>query len=473
MHAFNVKRLLLVAALIGLVLLALAACAAPPVGTSGSSAEATVAPTAVPEPTVAPVVETPAALEVPTTTLPALDFGPKPVMPKSGERPLAETVPGQRAGMFTEAPDMTIDPSKVYVATFKTAKGDIAVELYAEQAPTAVNNFVTLANMGYYDGLALHPAGPPAAILGGDPLDTMQGGPGYEIAAERTIPVVAGTLGYLRMPEQINPENLSNGSLFFMTLEDVPDISGVYSAFGQVIEGQDVAQQIAEGDTIEQIVIQEAAESKAPTPAPLPTATPIPTATTVPTPFAPEQSKSGDRPLAKLPVEQRNGMFNTEPAMQLEKGKDYVARIATDAGDIVVDLFEEQTPQTVNNFVALANLGFYDNTSFHRVIDGFMAQAGDPTGTGSGGPGYQFADEIVPELTFDGAGILAMANAGPGTNGSQFFITYDKTDWLNGLHTIFGKVTEGEDVLKAIKLRDPQTATDPGTMIEKITIETK
>ena len=159
--------------------------------------------------------------------------------------------------------------------------------------------------------------------------------------------------------------------------------------------------------------------------------------------------------------------------MQLEAGKDYSARITTDAGDIVVDLYEDQTPITVNNFVTLANQGFYDNTSFHRVIEGFMAQAGDPTGTGSGGPGYQFADEIVPELTFDGAGVLAMANAGPNTNGSQFFITYDKTDWLNGLHTIFGKVTEGEDVLKAIKVRDPQTATEPGTMIEKITIETK
>ena len=166
-------------------------------------------------------------------------------------------------------------------------------------------------------------------------------------------------------------------------------------------------------------------------------------------------------------------MFNAEPAMQLEAGKDYSARITTDAGDIVVDLYEDQTPITVNNFVTLANQGFYDNTSFHRVIEGFMAQAGDPTGTGTGGPGYQFADEIVPELTFDGAGVLAMANAGPNTNGSQFFITFDKTDWLNGLHTIFGKVTEGEDVLKAIKVRDPQTATEPGTMIEKITIETK
>ena len=470
MHALKGKRLLLVAGLLGLLLLALAACSAPPATTTDSSATATIAPTAAPVPTAVPVVDTPIAVSEstsPTVSLPTLDLGPKPVMPEAGERPLAAAAPQQRVNMYQEAPDLAIDPSKVYVATIATSKGDIMVELYAEQAPTAVNNFVVLSELGYYDGLALHPAGPPNAILGGDPSETGQGGPGYQIAAERTIPVVAGTLGYLRLPEQVNPEGLSYGSQFFMTMEDVPDISGVFSAFGQVIEGMDVAAQIAEGDTIEQIVITEAAASKAPTPAPLPTAT------TVPTPFAPEQSKTGDRPLAKLPAEQRDGMFNAEAAMQLEEGKDYSARITTDVGDIVVDLFEGQTPQTVNNFVTLANLGFYDNTSFHRVIEGFMAQAGDPTGTGSGGPGYQFADEIVPELTFDGAGVLAMANAGPGTNGSQFFITYDKTDWLNGLHTIFGKVTEGEDVLKAIKIRDPQTATEPGTMIEKITIETK
>jgi cyclophilin family peptidyl-prolyl cis-trans isomerase len=470
LHAFNGKRLLLVAGLLGLLLLALAACSAPPATTTDSSATATIAPTAAPAPTAVPVVDTPLAVSEstsPTVSLPTLDLGPKPVMPKAGERPLAEAAPQQRANMYKEAPDQVIDPSKVYVATITTSKGDIVVELYAEQAPTAVNNFVVLSELGYYDGLALHPAGPPQAILSGDPSETGQGGPGYEILGERTIPVIAGTLGYLRLPEQVNPEGLSNGSQFFLTMEDVPDISGVFSAFGQVIEGLDVAAQIAEGDTIEQIVITEAAASKAPTPAPLPTAT------TVPTPFAPEQSKTGDRPLAKMPAEQRNGMFNAEPAMQLEAGKDYSARITTDVGDIVVDLYEDQTPITVNNFVTLANQGFYDNTSFHRVIEGFMAQAGDPTGTGSGGPGYQFADEIVPELTFDGAGVLAMANAGPNTNGSQFFITYDKTDWLNGLHTIFGKVTEGEDVLKKIKVRDPQTATEPGTMIEKITIETK
>jgi cyclophilin family peptidyl-prolyl cis-trans isomerase len=169
----------------------------------------------------------------------------------------------------------------------------------------------------------------------------------------------------------------------------------------------------------------------------------------------------------------RLGLFNTPPAMQLEPGTDYLARITTEKGDILVDLFEDETPNTVNNFVVLANLGFYDNTTFHRVIEDFMAQAGDPTGTGRGDPGYRFADEFVPELRHDAPGILSMANAGPNTNGSQFFITIEPTPWLDGMHTVFGEVVEGMDVLRSISLRDPATATVPGDTIQSITIETR
>ena len=140
-------------------------------------------------------------------------------------------------------------------------------------------------------------------------------------------------------------------------------------------------------------------------------------------------------------------------------------------GEFVVQLFDDQAPKTVNNFVFLARNGYYNGTTFHRVLDGFMAQGGDPTGTGSGGPGYQFEDEIDPSLTFDRPGLLAMANAGPNTNGSQFFITYDATPHLNGLHTIFGEVVEGMDVVDAITRRDPNQNPDfPGDAIETITI---
>ncbi len=143
------------------------------------------------------------------------------------------------------------------------------------------------------------------------------------------------------------------------------------------------------------------------------------------------------------------------PEQVLDPNLDYAAVIRTNRGDITVDLFEERTPTTVNNFVFLALNRYYDDVPFHRVIDGFMAQTGDPTGTGTGGPGYQFDDEIDPDLAFDGAGLLAMANAGPGTNGSQFFITFEATPWLTGAHTIFGRVIDGMDVLPEITRIDP------------------
>ena len=140
----------------------------------------------------------------------------------------------------------------------------------------------------------------------------------------------------------------------------------------------------------------------------------------------------------------------------LEADHDYRALVETDRGAMVVDLEQDKTPVTVNNFVFLALHRYYDGIAFHRVIDGFMAQTGDPTGTGTGGPGYRFADEIVPELRHDGPGVLSMANAGPGTNGSQFFLTFDATAWLDGAHTVFGRVVDGLEVLDAITRVDPQ-----------------
>jgi cyclophilin family peptidyl-prolyl cis-trans isomerase len=170
---------------------------------------------------------------------------------------------------------------------------------------------------------------------------------------------------------------------------------------------------------------------------------------------------------------ERNNMYRQPPAMAIDPRKTYVATLETARGNIVIQLFADKVPQTVNNFVFLAREGFYDNTTFHRVIPGFMAQGGDPTGRGTGGPGYRFADEFHPALKHDGPGILSMANAGPGTNGSQFFITFAATPWLDGKHTVFGKVIAGLDVLKAISPRDPQTARTPGDLIKTIRIEEK
>ena len=131
-----------------------------------------------------------------------------------------------------------------------------------------------------------------------------------------------------------------------------------------------------------------------------------------------------------------------------------VATIKTEKGDIRLELFADKTPKTCANFEKLAKKGFYDGLTFHRVIPDFMIQGGCPDGTGRGGPGYQFEDEFDDELTHSGPGILSMANAGPDTNGSQFFITHVPCPWLDGKHTVFGKVLEGQDVVDAIEQED-------------------
>ena len=152
--------------------------------------------------------------------------------------------------------------------------------------------------------------------------------------------------------------------------------------------------------------------------------------------------------------------WSSPPLMQIDPSKSYEAVFKTEVGDFRVRLFADRAPITVNNFVFLATQGYYDNTTFHRVLPGFMAQGGDPTGTGTGGPGYAFEDEFDPELQFDRAGLLAMANRGPDTNGGQFFMTYAPTPHLTGLHTIFGEVVEGAEVLNKLTPRDPQANPD-------------
>ncbi len=163
--------------------------------------------------------------------------------------------------------------------------------------------------------------------------------------------------------------------------------------------------------------------------------------------------------------------YSAPPAMQIDPSKKYTAILHTSRGDITVDLFAKQAPATVNNFVFLARDGFYNNTTFHRVIGGFMAQAGDPTGTGTGGPGYRFNDEpSALALQHNSEGILSMANAGRNTNGSQFFITYGPTPHLNGRHAVFGKVSGGLDVLRSIRERDPQSDRQPGDALISVDI---
>lgn len=163
--------------------------------------------------------------------------------------------------------------------------------------------------------------------------------------------------------------------------------------------------------------------------------------------------------------------WNKAPDMVIDPKKKYTATFKTDKGDIVVKLFADLVPKTVNNFVFLAREGFYDNTIFHRVLNDFMAQGGDPTGTGMGGPGYKFADEFHTTLRHNKPGLLSMANAGAGTNGSQFFLTHVPTPWLDNKHSIFGEIISGMDVLLSIPERDPRNTRAPAVKLQTVEIQ--
>lgn len=146
--------------------------------------------------------------------------------------------------------------------------------------------------------------------------------------------------------------------------------------------------------------------------------------------------------------------WKVPPQMEIDPNKSYTVKMETNKGIIMIELYPQYAPVTANNFIFLIRQGFYDGVTFHRVIPNFVVQGGDPTGTGAGGPGYRFQDELLNNPLKHETGVLSMANAGPNTNGSQFFITHSPQIHLNGKHTVFGKVTEGMDIVNAIKAGD-------------------
>jgi peptidyl-prolyl cis-trans isomerase B (cyclophilin B) len=347
--------------------------------------------------------------------------------------------PASRVGMYDSPPAMTIDTSKIYVATLETEKGDIVVELFADEAPNTVNNFIFLAREGFYDNTTFHRVIADFMAQGGDPSGTGRGGPGYQFADEFSPRLTHDGPGVLSMA---NAGANTNGSQFFITFVATPWLDGAHTVFGKVIDGLDVLMSLTvrdpqtattPGDVIRTIRIDEATASMVPEPTPE-------------TLTMPGEVSMPDDPLF------RNGMYTTRPAMVIDPDRTYRATFKTEKGDIVVELYADQVPNTVNNFVFLAREGFYDGVIFHRVVPNFVIQGGDPTGTGSGGPGYRFEDEFSSRL--HGTGALSMANAGPNTNGSQFFITFSPQPHLDGKHSVFGQLVEGMDVMLNIREGD-------------------
>lgn len=405
-----------------------------------------------------------AASQLPTPTPLPTPFSPDA---SADDHFMASLPAEERVNYWNTAPANVLEPGTVYLATFRTDAGDIVVELMADKAPQNVNNFVALARAGYYDGTRFYQVIEDLVALGGDPLENGGSSPGYTVPDELD-PAVFNDVGWLGSAQQAAD---SNTGQFFFTLGATPWLAERFSPLGRVVEGIDVLNGLTPldpslPDQDPGLLLQRVDISTA-------TASQLPTPTPTPTPFAPTLPKSGQRPLSDVPVADRDGYYNTAPELEIDTTKDYQAILRTEVGDITVDLFEKDAPNTVNNFVLLALNGFFDDTTFHRVLEGFMAQAGDPTGTGAGGPGYSFEDEFVSTLRHDRAGLLSMANRGEDTNGSQFFITLDATPWLDDKHTIFGEVTEGMDVLQQIKLRDPDADTEAGTKLLKVDIESK
>jgi cyclophilin family peptidyl-prolyl cis-trans isomerase len=189
--------------------------------------------------------------------------------------------------------------------------------------------------------------------------------------------------------------------------------------------------------------------------------------------FGPQDAASLASITSMLALGERQ--FKICPEQVINPNKVYLATLHTSEGDIVIELLADKAPTTVNSFVFLAKNGWFDNITFHRVIPGFVAQSGDPSGSGMGNPGYYINNEIDPTLKYDSEGMVGMANSGPDTNGSQFFITLGPAPHLNGSYTIFGRVIEGMDVAKSLTERDPQPGQTlpPGDRLLSVTIEEK
>jgi peptidyl-prolyl cis-trans isomerase B (cyclophilin B) len=443
------KKLVLTLLILLVFAMALAACS--PVPAAPTAAPTSAAVTATPAP---PATET-----VPTTVeaaAPTADARPIVPAPVEGERPLASVEPKDRNERFSGPAEKYVEDKTIYIATIVTDKGNIVAELY-QDTPEGLNNFVTLALNGFYDGLPFHRVEPGFVIQGGDPAGDGSGGPGYTIPGEINHLHPRGALAWARTGDQVNPERRSSGSQFYITLDETQFLDGAYSVFGYVIEGMDVVDKIAVGNKIQRIDITKGTASQIPTPAPTNTPTVTPTPTNTPTPYAPTEQEG--RPLATVTVAEREGYYNTVPAMTIDVNKKYQATIATDKGDFVIDLDPTLAPITTNNFVMLANLGFYDGMPVAHVEPGTFMVLGSPAGNPLSDVGYSLpleAGEQPAEVITGTVSMYPMPNeAGEYVaNGSQFLIAFtaipDGTTPLN----VFGNVVKGMDIAQKLAIGD-------------------
>ena len=349
-------------------------------------------------------------------------------------------------GAYSAAPPMTIDPSKIYVATFKTAKGAVVVELLADKVPITVNNFVFLARDGYYDNTTFHRVLENFMAQGGDPTASGSGGPGYQFDDEFHPDLTFDEPGLLAMA---NAGPGTNGSQFFITFVPTPHLTGKHTIFGRVLSGMEVALALTRrdpnanpsftGDILQTVVIEEAALSQLP----LPTATPIP--------VVPEPAEG--RPLAEIPPAERENLYTGQPTMVIDPAKTYVATFETSKGDIVAELYAQDAPAAVNNFVVLADLGYWDEFPIVFVQAAEFLLIGSPSGQPSSDIGYSLPAETTrPNVT--GSVGFWYRDDRHASSGSQLYVLLTDAPTMDGRFGVFGAVTEGLDVAQTLTVED-------------------
>jgi cyclophilin family peptidyl-prolyl cis-trans isomerase len=343
-------------------------------------------------------------------------------------------------------PEMTINTDQIYLATLHTIRGDITIELFADRAPITVNNFVFLAEAGYYDNTTFHRVIADFMAQGGDPTATGAGGPGYNFEDEIVHGLIFDQPGLLAMANA-GPD--TNGSQFFITFAPTPWLNGLHTIFGIVVEGMDIVEALTprdpiedpdyKGDKIFSIDIEVKTESSLPSP----------TATV-------EQSRPEEalnRPLAVLPIEERENIYTGMPEMTIELDKKYLASIVTTKGTIVIEFEPLSTPLSVNNFVALANIGYWDNFPINAVQEGAYTLTGSPGGRPDSDVGYQLPLENGLEAR-KGAIAYWYRQDLEGSSGSQIMFLLNNLPGFEELFTIFGYATSGLDVIDALTVDD-------------------
>lgn len=446
----NVTKLLCYS-VAALVTLSVAACSPASGGESAATAAAPATPTVAAPAT--PIAEaTPAPTEAP-----AAEQASVPAPSEVAEGAASELAPEERANMFSALPEMQIDPAKYYYATFKTERGDIKVQLFADRAPVTVNNFVYLARAGYYNDTTFHRVLADFMAQGGDPTGTGAGGPGYQFQDEIDASLVFDRAGLLAMA---NAGPGTNGSQFFITFGPTEWLNGRHTIFGEAIEGMDVLKQLTlrdpnqnpnePGDTLYTVLIEEGDESALPTPLP-----PTPT----PTPFAPSAAEAGERPLATVEPAARANYYNTAPELVIDPAKTYTATVATTQGEFVIELYANAAPIAVNNFVLLANLGFYDGLPVNQNSPDNALIFGAPDNTPQNDVGYKIAAELNLTGTLDIGSVSYIPFQLPtgelAASGSQLLIArIVPPAEANSQFSFFAKVVDGVDVLTLLTTDD-------------------